>query len=79
MSLRNIVSCYVWTHPDMGYLQGMCDLLAPLLVTMGDEAAAYACFLRLMESAIELFPPNLAMNTHLANLQALLQVGALIG
>lgn len=73
-SLRNIIGSYVWMHADMGYSQGMCDLVAPLLVVMGDEAATYSCYLQLMESAIKLFPPNLAMNTHLANLQSLLQV-----
>lgn len=25
---------YVWEHLDMGYVQGMCDLLAPLLVIL---------------------------------------------
>lgn len=27
---------YVWEHLDMGYVQGMCDLLAPLLVILDD-------------------------------------------
>lgn len=29
-------SSYVWTKLDMGYVQGMCDLLAPLLVIFDD-------------------------------------------
>ena len=30
---------YVWEHLDVGYVQGMCDLLAPLLVVLdnGEE------------------------------------------
>ena len=60
-----------------GYSQGMCDLLAPLMVVLDDEPLAYACYLKLMESAIKLFPPNTGMNTRLANIQALLQVGPL--
>ncbi len=60
---------------DVGYSQGMCDLLAPLLVVIDDEPLAYACFLCLMETAQELFPPSKGMNTRLANVQALLQVG----
>ena len=52
----------------------MCDLLSPILVVLDNEALAYACYLKLMESAIKLFPPNTAMNTRLANIQALLQV-----
>ena len=72
--LRNIVSTYVWTHLEEGYSQGMCDLLAPLLVVLRDEGLTYACYLRLMESAILLFPPHTDMNTRLSNLKALLQV-----
>ncbi len=74
--LRNLISTYVWTHMDVGYSQGMCDLLAPLLVVIDDEPLAYACFLCLMETAQELFPPSKGMNTRLANVQALLQVEA---
>ena len=74
MKVRNVVCSYVWTHMSEGYSQGMCDLLAPLMVVLDDEPLAYACYLRLMESAIKLFPPNTGMNTRLANIQALLQV-----
>lgn len=74
MKLRNVVCCYVWTHMSEGYSQGMCDLLAPLMVILDNEPLAYTCYLKLMESAIKLFPPNTGMNTRLANLQALLQV-----
>ena len=57
-----------------GYSQGMCDLLAPIMVVMDNEALSYACYLKMMESAIKLFPPNTGMNNRLANIQALLQV-----
>lgn len=31
------VSCsYIWQHIETGYVQGMCDLLAPLLVILDD-------------------------------------------
>ena len=52
----------------------MCDLLAPVLVVIGNEPLAFACYLKVMERAAKLFPPNTAMNTRLANLQSLLQV-----
>ena len=35
--LRNIMCTYVWDHLDIGYVQGMCDLVAPLLVIFDDE------------------------------------------
>ncbi|CAL8386917.1 unnamed protein product [Boreogadus saida] len=31
------VPSYVWKNLDIGYVQGMCDLLAPLLVILDDE------------------------------------------
>ncbi len=34
--LRNIMCTYVWEHLDIGYVQGMCDLVAPLLVIFND-------------------------------------------
>ena len=34
--LRNIMCSYVWEHLDVGYVQGMCDLVAPLLVIIDD-------------------------------------------
>ncbi len=76
--LRNLISTYIWTHMDFGYSQGMCDILAPLLVTLDDEPLVYACYLRLMETAQELFPPSQGMNTKLANVQALLQVSPVV-
>lgn len=31
------LSCsYIWQHIEIGYVQGMCDLLAPLLVILDD-------------------------------------------
>lgn len=34
--LRNVMCTYVWEHLDVGYVQGMCDLAAPLLVIFDD-------------------------------------------
>lgn len=33
---------YIWQHIEIGYVQGMCDLLAPLLVILDDGECA-AC------------------------------------
>lgn len=40
--LRNVVSTYVWQHLDVGYMQGMCDLVAPLLVVFDD--GMFSCY-----------------------------------
>lgn len=34
--LRNIMCTYVWQNLKEGYVQGMCDIAAPLLVTFDD-------------------------------------------
>lgn len=31
-----VSSSYIWQHIEVGYVQGMCDLLAPLLVVLDD-------------------------------------------
>ncbi|XP_028159384.1 small G protein signaling modulator 2-like isoform X2 [Ostrinia furnacalis] len=72
--LRNIMCTYVWEHLDMGYMQGMCDLAAPLLMTMREEAAAHALFARLMDRARDNFPSGQAMDAHFADMRSLIQI-----
>ena len=72
--LRNIIICYVWESLSIGYIQGMCDLCAPLLVVMDDEAEVYACFLKLMERMSNNFPHGNAMDLHLSNIGSLIQI-----
>ncbi|EDW75228.1 uncharacterized protein Dwil_GK19805 [Drosophila willistoni] len=72
--LRNVISTYVWEHLDVGYMQGMCDLVAPLLVIFDDEAMSYSCFCKLMERMIENFPSGGAMDMHFANMRSLIQI-----
>lgn len=59
----------MWEHLEIGYMQGMCDLVAPLLVILDDEALAYACFCRLMERMAANFPHGGAMDAHFANMR----------
>ncbi len=44
-----LLACsYVWEHLEMGYVQGMCDLLAPLMVILDDgekEESSYPVYL----------------------------------
>ena len=42
--LRNIITTYVWDNLDVGYMQGMCDIVAPLLVVFNEEAITHSCF-----------------------------------
>ncbi|PAA79437.1 hypothetical protein BOX15_Mlig019554g2, partial [Macrostomum lignano] len=80
--LRNIMCCYVWQNLSVGYIQGFCDLLAPLLVALEEEGLTLACFSLLMKQMVANFPgaaENCAsteslMDQHLANLRATIQV-----
>ncbi|XP_023814238.1 small G protein signaling modulator 1 isoform X1 [Oryzias latipes] len=72
--LRNIMCSYIWKHLDIGYVQGMCDLLAPLLVILDDEALAFSCFTELMKRMNQNFPHGGAMDTHFANMRSLIQI-----
>ncbi|XP_040275620.1 small G protein signaling modulator 1 [Bufo bufo] len=72
--LRNVMCSYVWQHIETGYVQGMCDLLAPLLVILDDEALAFSCFTELMKRMNQNFPHGGAMDTHFANMRSLIQI-----
>lgn len=65
---------YVWEHLDVGYVQGMCDLLAPLLVILDNDQLAYSCFSHLMKRMSQNFPHGGAMDTHFANMRSLIQI-----
>uniref|UniRef100_A0A670Z116 Small G protein signaling modulator 2 n=1 Tax=Pseudonaja textilis TaxID=8673 RepID=A0A670Z116_PSETE len=72
--LRNIMCSYVWEHLEVGYVQGMCDLLAPLLVILDKDELAYSCFTHLMKRMSQNFPNGGAMDTHFANMRSLIQI-----
>ncbi|XP_032085648.1 small G protein signaling modulator 1 isoform X3 [Thamnophis elegans] len=72
--LRNVMCSYIWHHIDVGYVQGMCDLLAPLLVILDEEALAFSCFTELMKRMNQNFPHGGAMDTHFANMRSLIQI-----
>lgn len=72
--LRNVMCTYVWQHLDIGYLQGMCDLVAPLLVIFDDEVLTYSCFCELMKRMAANFPHGGAMDAHFANMRSLIQI-----
>ncbi|GAB4832834.1 hypothetical protein Ancab_006849 [Ancistrocladus abbreviatus] len=47
--LHNILLTYSFYNFDLGYCQGMSDLLSPILYVMEDESEAFWCFSALME------------------------------
>ena len=53
---RNILLNYLIYKPEISYSQGMTDLLAPLLASLDDEAEAFWCFTKLVQSSIFFSP-----------------------
>ncbi|KAJ6829979.1 TBC1 domain family member 15 [Iris pallida] len=47
--LHDILLTYSFYNFDLGYCQGMSDLLSPILFVMEDEAVSFWCFVALME------------------------------
>ncbi|KAF5175973.1 Tbc1 domain family member [Thalictrum thalictroides] len=47
--LLNILLTYSFYNFDLGYCQGMSDLLSPILFVMKDESESFWCFVSLME------------------------------
>ncbi|KAL8488360.1 hypothetical protein ACS0TY_024586 [Phlomoides rotata] len=47
--MRDILLTYSFYNFDLGYCQGMSDLLSPILYVMRDESQSFWCFVYLME------------------------------
>ncbi|VDO92333.1 unnamed protein product [Heligmosomoides polygyrus] len=73
-SLRRVMVTYVRRNLDDGYIQGMCDIMAPLLVVFEDEALTLECFTVLMARLRNNFPQRSGMDLCLMNLRSLIQV-----
>lgn len=57
-SFREILLNYAISHPHTGYMQGMSDLLAPILAEVRNEVDAYWCFEGLMQKTIFVSSPK---------------------
>jgi hypothetical protein len=61
VALHDVLLTYTFFNFDLGYVQGMNDLLSPLLVSQkGDEVDAFWCFVGVMERQAPLFDKDQA-------------------
>lgn len=49
LALRSILICYNIYNPNLGYVQGMADLLSVVYYIIRDEALSFWCFVNFME------------------------------
>ncbi|XP_017856971.1 PREDICTED: TBC1 domain family member 15 [Drosophila arizonae] len=73
--LQGILMTYVMYNFDLGYVQGMSDLLAPILEIQVNEVDAFWCFVGFMNMVFSNFDIDQAgMKTQFAQLRRLLEV-----
>ncbi|XP_063053742.1 TBC1 domain family member 15 [Engraulis encrasicolus] len=73
--LHDILMTYCMYDFDLGYVQGMSDLLAPILYVMENEVDAFWCFVNFMEEMHENFEEKMqGMRLQLVQLSALLRL-----
>lgn len=73
--MKRILLNYAFHNPQVGYTQGMSDLLAPLLIELRDESEAFWCFEGLMERTLFVSSPrDCDMDQNLTLLRELLRV-----
>ncbi|KAL1139446.1 hypothetical protein AAG570_006430, partial [Ranatra chinensis] len=71
--LYDILMTYVMYNFDLGYVQGMSDLLSPILSLMSNEADAFWCFVGFMDKVYRNFDMDQAgMKKQLSQLHTLL-------
>ncbi|CAF0782574.1 unnamed protein product [Adineta ricciae] len=72
--LHDVLMTYNMFNFDLGYVQGMNDLLSPILIVMEDEVDAFWCFVGLMERMQQNFHMDQShIKRQLGNLHTLLQ------
>ncbi|XP_030646506.1 TBC1 domain family member 15 [Chanos chanos] len=73
--LHDILMTYCMYDFDLGYVQGMSDLLSPILYVMENEVDAFWCFVSFMEQMHENFEEQMqGMKTQLIQLSTLLRL-----
>ncbi|XP_052240307.1 TBC1 domain family member 15-like isoform X3 [Dreissena polymorpha] len=72
--LNDILLTYCMYNFDLGYVQGMSDLLSPILVVMENEVDAFWCFAGFMERVCDNFQMSQeGMKTQLSQIHKLMQ------
>jgi TBC1 domain family member 15 len=72
--LQDILLTYVMYNFDVGYVQGMSDLLSPILYLLDDEAASFWCFVGFMEKVYRNFDEDQAgMKNQLGKMRTLME------
>uniref|UniRef100_A0A336LRN6 TBC1 domain family member 15 n=1 Tax=Culicoides sonorensis TaxID=179676 RepID=A0A336LRN6_CULSO len=73
IKLQNILMTYIMYNFDLGYVQGMSDLLAPILMLMENEEDAFWCFVGFMDKVFHNFDIDQAgMKRQLTDINTLL-------
>ncbi|KAG7276745.1 hypothetical protein CRUP_030362 [Coryphaenoides rupestris] len=73
--LHDILMTYCMYDFDLGYVQGMSDLLSPLLYVMENEVEAFWCFVSFMDQMHQNFEEQMqGMKTQLVQLSSLLRL-----
>uniref|UniRef100_A0A8B9L266 TBC1 domain family member 15 n=1 Tax=Astyanax mexicanus TaxID=7994 RepID=A0A8B9L266_ASTMX len=73
--LHDILMTYCMYDFDLGYVQGMSDLLSPILYVMENEVDAFWCFVSFMDQMHENFEEQMqGMKTQLIQLSTLLRL-----
>ena len=63
--LQDILMTYVMYNFDLGYVQGMSDLLSPILCLMTNEVDAFWCFVGFMDKVVMLLLSFIILLVHL--------------
>jgi len=72
--LEDILTTYIYFNFDLGYVQGMNELLSPILFVMRDEAVAFWCFKGIMDVMESNFHKDqIGMHTQLVQLSKLVK------
>lgn len=73
-AMKDILMTYNMYNFDLGYVQGMSDLLAPIMVIMDNEVDSFWCFAGFMDRVESNFlMDQLNIKLQLSNLKALLE------